>query len=303
MVQQEKGAVAMEAEAPAKPAMITVKEFLESVPPGQQRLVSDMGKKERGMHGINLRFRFPELQLHCESNECAGLRFFVSADVYGLDVDETKSNFVTYACKNCGRTRKTYALWNTLSGDEVSGKMYKLGEFPQFGPPNPPRLISIMEMEKEYYLKGRRSENQGMGIAAFAYYRRVVENKKHKIFEELQRVCTKVGAGKDVLQDLEAGKNERQFSKSVEAIKHGLPGALLINGHNPLTLLHNALSEGLHAQTDQECLELARSIRIVLSELVERMGSALKEQAELTQALGRLLQVKAAAKPPAGARE
>jgi len=39
---------------------------------------------------------------------------------------------------------------------------------------------------------------------------------------------------------------------------------------------------------------LARSIRVVLAELVERMANAIKEEAELTSAVGRLLKVKGA---------
>jgi hypothetical protein len=46
-------------------------------------------------------------------------------------------------------------------------------------------------------------------------------------------------------------------------VKHGIPQARLINGHNPLTLLHNALSAGLHEQSDETCLELAQAVRVV----------------------------------------
>jgi hypothetical protein len=38
---------------------------------------------------------------------------------------------------------------------------------------------------------GRRAENQGMGIGAFAYYRRVVENQKNRIIAEIKRVAEK----------------------------------------------------------------------------------------------------------------
>jgi len=41
--------------------------------------------------------------------------------------------------------------------------------------------------------------------------------------------------------------------------------------------------------TDEECLELATRIRIVLSELAERIANMLKEKAELSKAVGRLL--------------
>jgi len=146
------------------------------------------------------------------------------------------------------------------------------------------------------FLKGRRSENQGLGIAAFAYYRRVIEGQKDRIFDEIIKVCRRLSVDKSAIDELIAAKNEPQFSKAVEAVKHGIPQALLINGHNPLTLLHSALSEGLHAQTDEECLEIATSIRIVMAELAERMGQALKDEAELSTAVSRLLTKKSAKK-------
>jgi len=55
-------------------------------------------------------------------------------------------------------------------------------------------------------------------------------------------------------------------------------------------LLHRALSEGVHALTDGQCLELAGSVRIVIGELSERLSQALKDEAELTKALSTLMQ-------------
>jgi hypothetical protein len=75
-------------------------------------------------------------------------------------------------------------------------------------------------------------------------------------------------------------------------VKGAIPQTLLINGHNPLTLLHTALSSGLHEQSDERCLELAHDIRVVLAELSERLSQALKDEAELNAAVTRLLQAK-----------
>jgi hypothetical protein len=64
-----------------------------------------------------------------------------------------------------------------------------------------------------------------------------------------------------------------------------------------LTLLHSAVSEGLHEHTDEECLDLATTIRIVLTDLAERIGLALKDQTELNAAVTKLMAVKAK-RPP-----
>ena len=66
----------------------------------------------------------------------------------------------------------------------------------------------------------------------------------------------------------------------------------MIQGQNPLNLLHSALSEGLHEDSEEECLTLARHVRVVLTELSERIASALNDEAELKAAVTRLLQKK-----------
>jgi hypothetical protein len=91
-----------------------------------------------------------------------------------------------------------------------------------------------------------------------------------------------------MVRGLKEAKKQVQFLSAVEAVKDALPQTLLVDGHNPLTLLHSALSKGLHAKTDEECLELAKDVRLVLADMVERIGQALKDDAELKAAVSRL---------------
>lgn len=274
--------------------LISVKKFLESTPPGTSADISHLSRRSNTVHVTNWQMLVPAIQLHCDTESCQGVRFFEPDSGIYLKPKEKKEHFLTFVCRNCKQTSKTYAFWSILSEDNVNGELMKFGEHPPFGPPTPARVITLIGAERDYYLKGRRSENQGLGIAAFAYYRRVVENQRTRIIDEIIRVAQKLSASDAVLNDLKAAKAETQFSGAVESIKHGIPESLLIDGHNPLLLLHSALSEGLHAQTDADCLELATSIRVVLTELVERMSLALKEEVELNTAVSRLLRTTAA---------
>jgi hypothetical protein len=273
--------------------LISVKEFFESTPPGSNAHISNLGRRSNTVHGINWPMQVPAIQLHCDTESCQGVRFFEPESGMNLKPKEMREHFLTFVCRNCKLTSKTYAFRSIFSEDQENGELMKFGEYPPFGPPTPARVITLIGAERDYYLKGRRSENQGLGIAAFAYYRRVVENQRTRIIDEIIRVAQKLSTSEAVLNDLKAAKAETQFSGAVESIKHGIPESLLIDGHNPLVLLHSALSEGLHAQSDAECLELATSIRVVLTELVERMSLALKEEVELNTAVSRLLRTTA----------
>lgn len=272
---------------------ITFKEFFENVPPGKNAIITDLWLSARTSMGIiNKRFNLPTLELHCTAVKCDGTRFFDAIYCEPLELkpesDDTHEYFVTYRCNNCTGIKKIYAL-RAVPINDNTGRAFKIGEFPSFGPPTPARVIKLLGAEKDYYLKGRQAENQGLGIAAFAYYRRVVENQKNKILDEIIHAAKLSDAKQDILDELEAAKTEQQFTKAIDAIKHGIPQILLIKGHNPLKLLHSALSVGLHGQTDEQCLELARTIRIVLSELAERLSYVLKDSAELNVAVSRLL--------------
>jgi len=136
-------------------------------------------------------------------------------------------------------------------------------------------------------------ENQGLGIGAFTYYRRVVENQWSRLVDEIVKVAKTIGAPQQTIDALSALRDEQQFSKAIKDLKHAIPPSLLINGHNPLVLLHGALSQGVHDLPDAECLCLATSIRVILVELADKLAQALKDEKELTDAVSPLLQVKA----------
>jgi hypothetical protein len=131
-----------------------------------------------------------------------------------------------------------------------------------------------------------------MGIGALTYYRRVVENQWGRLIGEIIKVAKTIKAPANTISALEAAASEQQFSKGVREMKDAIPPVLLINGRNPLVLLHGALSQGVHNLPDEECLTLATSIRIVLFELAEKLGQALKDEKELTDAVARLLQTR-----------
>ena len=153
----------------------------------------------------------------------------------------------------------------------------------------PAKLLRLFGKDAETFLKGRTCETQGLGVGAFAYYRRVVENHRNDIFDAIIAVCQTVGAEDDLITELNSAKAEISFSKSMDQIRTGLPQGLLINGNNPLLALHGALSVGLHSESDEECLAIAQAVRLVLTDLVEKMATLRQENRDLKDAVQRLM--------------
>jgi hypothetical protein len=280
---------AANAESPNVTDGLDWKKFLETHPPESTARVTIRTVSYAG-GTVAVDTGYP-LQLHCDSEECNGTHWFdhEGGTLY-LESAKWKQGILIYRCRHCRRTSKAFGLYVQLLKVGEPIEAYKIGEYPPFGPPIPSRVIALVGGDRELFLKGRRAEIRGLGIGAFAYYRRVVENQKGRIIDEMKKVARRIGAKPEILEMFDNAQKESQFSKAIDQIKGAIPESLLIDGHNPLRLLHTALSEGLHADDDEMCLALAQSIRTILTELAERISLALKEQSELTAAVSRILQ-------------
>ena len=274
----------------------TLSEFLQNTPPNKLGHISnlvvqrDMFKPASTAYWV---INAPMLELHCSDDLCNGVRSFrcpvLPSERKPVEQDIVNYLYVKYQCSNCHNTLKIYSL--AVKIDEIPrGTCYKLGEDPPYGPPVPPKLIRLIQPDSDMFMQGRRCENQGFGIGAFAYYRRVVENQKNRILGEIVKVSEKIGVPQDKIDILRAAIEEIQFRKALNMAKDAIPERLLIEGHSPMRLLHHALSRGVHELSDEECLELASTIRLVLGELSERLSILLKDKAELTKAISTLMQ-------------
>lgn len=274
--------------------VIPFHEFLMKTPPQTPKKVSEFF----GNGEVTL---ITPINIHCNSDLCDKkgkllFRYLKEGDVNHEDI---YYKIILYRCSHCMVNTKSYAILY-VNDDLVDVYCVKLGEYPNFGQPLPSKLINMVGPDRELFLKGRRCEIQGLGIASFAYYRRVIEDQKVRLFDEIIKVTKLLEPESPLIEELQKAKNETQFTKSMKDIKTALPQILLIKGENPLSLLHSALSDGLHAKSDEECLEDASSIRLVLTELAGKITAALKDDLELAEAVKNLKKLKSSKASQAG---
>jgi hypothetical protein len=296
-------------EAPAIEKVADVESFqtfLESVAAGELRSLSleEFATDDNGWPTLE----WPSIQLYCAEPSCSGYRNADPRDArLTFDTSKNQKNaFCNYRCRNCHTLLKLYAV-NVLAefdedADLVCATARKVGEYPLFGPHLPVGVAELLGTDSEYFLKGHRAESQGLGIAAFAYYRRVVESQRTHIFDEIISAAEHVGAEPGMIERLKHLRQHWRFQQSVEELKGCLPQILLIEGQNPLELLHPVLSDSIHDRTDEEALEIAGEIRLVLINLAERIALAKTQSEELKQAVAKLAARKARrGKPVSGA--
>ena len=273
----------------AKSRTLKFEDLLRKYPPGKIHSITNLGIS-RSPTSLPLLIK-PRLKLHCPDSFCNGVRFFDSYQIQKVTLTEKWSRvFLHYACSNCRSCSKIFAVmarWNAAADE---GEAAKLGEWPPFGPQVSLRIISILGKNKDMFLMGRRAEIQGLGIGALAYYRRVIENQKDHIIDEIIRVLRKTNSVETQIEKLKSAKTEKHFKIAVELIGDTIPQALLINGYNPLALLEQAMTKGSYVQRDSDALKLATAIRKILTELAERVARALEDQTDIDEAVNYILQ-------------
>ena len=286
-------------------AVAELKAFLEATPPNCPVVIPGLATLQHfqggpggpggpsGLWSVGLAPK--RLQLHCDVDD--GVRRF-EFDTSASNHFDLGFRFLVYSCRDCGKSTKTYALVTELRPVNEEGReskaaeVMKLGEYPPFGAPIAARIQKLLDTEDlELYRKGSRSEAQGLGIGAATYFRRIVESRWKLLVKELRRAADRLG-DTDVAVFADALR-ETQFSAAVRMLKDAIPDKLLIlNGENPLTLLYSPLSVQLHELTDDQCLQQAADIRIVLTALLENIADVLKDQGELKSAANRLKNIR-----------
>ena len=255
-------------------------------PPNTPVTISGLARRQVHAHGVEHVVNSTPVDMHCDRDR--GLRrFAVTSKIYVQKSPQYE--FTTYRCRNCKSKEKTFAVifnW----GPNGDAKVIKVGEYPPFSVPISLRVQKLLtKTDLELYRKGIRAIAQGLGIGAASYFRRVVEDQWSRLVQELRQAAKQLGT-KD-LSVYDKALRSTQFSGAVRTLKKAIPEKLLIlDGQNPLTLLHRPLSKQIHQLTDQQCLQQAQDIQMVLEALLENIANVLKDQDELREAARRLRQ-------------
>jgi|SRR5215469_4024996 len=78
-------------------------------------------------------------------------------------------------------------------------------------------------------------------------------------------------------------KQETQASRKIEVIRDLIPASLRPHGINPLRVLHDALSVGIHSREDEECLEQAATIRESLVFFITQLDALKTSSQQFTE--------------------
>ncbi|HXY35552.1 MAG TPA: hypothetical protein VEI07_15075 [Planctomycetaceae bacterium] len=195
--------------------------------------------------------------------------------------------FVLFSCAACDQYQLLYFVRFSDDGKTIQ----KVGQFPAPSVRLSKELEKVLGDNAAHYRKGRICENQGYGIAAFAYYRRIVETTIGDLLSRLRDILPESNKAQFTAA-LDKAENSRVAQEKIDLVKDLLPDSLRPDGLNPLGILHHALSDGLHSLQDAACLGDALKVRHVLEFLVKEIAAAETNKREFTGGMRKLLEKK-----------
>lgn len=193
------------------------------------------------------------LHLYCKS--CLQSTFW---ETHHYNGEDNKQGFTSksFKCRNCATVQVTYYFY--WKQQAQYSQFFKVGQYPELEEHVSDTLTNTFTPEDlKMYKNALRLRNFNLGIAAVAYMRRVVENHMNDMLAILRETAIVHNISPDVLARHEKMMEEKRFSAKIDYAGDLLPASLRPAGHpNPMAVLHDLASDGLHSKTDEECVDI-----------------------------------------------
>ncbi len=197
----------------------------------------------------------------------------------------------TYSCVLCEKEYIRFYLWR----DAQKREMMKVGQHPEPSIAIPKPLEKSLKDSAQHYRKGLICFNQGYGIGAVAYFRRVVEEHTNELIDVVAELARANGTAEKEVQQILAAKSERTYDKRLEVASQMIPASLRPGGVNPLGRLHGLLSEALHVQAEDKALKTAEEMRDIIDHVFRNLKDYVDAQRRYAEKVQRAI-------PPAAAK-
>jgi len=273
------------------------KKFLEEYPL-YKKFITDL-------HGYSDLGDLPKPAIHMYCKRCESEQTFNMVNEYN-ELDYRSNDKITgivvrvkYQCFGChnhiryffvGFGKGEIEVENENGEKEKNEVIYaeKIGQYPAWNIEMDKELEKMLGEHTEYYKRGLICESQGYGIGAYAYFRRIAEDIIDELLESILDLVEETEK-KQYEEKLKQVKKEKVAENKINLIKDLLPKSLQVDGMNPLKQLYGVLSQGIHDETDEECMEKAEAIRGILVFLVNQVMRTKSDKKSFTDGMKKIL--------------
>ncbi|HEY4903211.1 MAG TPA: hypothetical protein VIH89_07050 [Candidatus Sulfotelmatobacter sp.] len=214
--------------------------------------------------------------------------------------------FIEYQCTLCGsanlsvvyriskRVPKTYMGPSGQETMHLAAQVQKIGQFPPLSIDIPRSLEKNLGPEAtNLYKRALIDRNEGHGLGAVTYIRRVVEDKTDELIEVVAQLAETQSIDPGIVAKIRAVKNERAtYEEKLKIAATVLPDSLVVDGANPLGVLYALVSQGVHNLSEKQCIDIADETKSVFEFTFTHLRAETKVRHDFVDKVKKLAGVK-----------
>jgi len=141
----------------------------------------------------------------------------------GRAVSALKSgtSYFQFSCVSCQKSHREYLVEQVLDDENI--RLQKYGELPRTKLIRNRILQKFLKDDLDNYEKAIVCLSHEYGIAAFAYYRRVVENNINRLLDLVEADAQSSDVGQEVLDAIGQLRKEKPMSEKIKVANLALP--------------------------------------------------------------------------------
>jgi hypothetical protein len=199
---------------------------------------------------------------------------------------ESGTSYFKFSCVSCRNAHREYLVEQVF--DEENIRLQKYGELPRSKLARNKALQKFLKEDLDNYEKAAICLSHEYGVAAFSYFRRVVENNINRLLDLVQQDAQSSGSDQSTLDAIAELRKDTPMSQKIKIANRALPSHLKPDGLNPLGRLYQVLSEGVHSFSEAECLAKAKATSECLTFLVSELASRHEHRVHFKSMVGGL---------------
>jgi hypothetical protein len=188
---------------------------------------------------------------------------------------------IRFKCHDC--LRMQFRCWVEVS--DSGGYVQKVGQSPIWLQLLPREIEKKLGADAELYQKALRNMNEGYGIGACAYLRRLLELYINPLLELLCEAKKDQGASEAELEAIKSAIAAKSFAEKTKYASEIAPASIRPDGHNPLKEIHDRLSDAIHNLDEETAIEYALTISANLVFIVSVLRHQLNDRKQFAEGL------------------
>jgi hypothetical protein len=165
-----------------------------------------------------------------------------------------------------------------------AGTIEKVTQWPRWTVRIPKRVEKAFGEKVVLLQRAIHCLQEGYGIGAAAYLRRLVEDEARAIVE-LVRDAARLDGDQEALRNADEALSHESASKRLEIAAKRIPPSLRVDSGNPLEVLYGSLSGPLHSETEDEAVVVASMLVEALLFVFEGLKQRVDERQRFAETI------------------